>query len=227
MERELIDLPVEMKNLPRDKRGYPVPEFVAWYNNEPDFRAIKPGYLMLCVKNNLCWLCGCKLGNRKWFVAGPMCTVTRTVSEPPSHRLCAEFAVKNCPFLTRPMAKRNADDLPEGYKPPPGIHLDRNPGCVAIWETRSYTVFKPQQGVPGFLFKMGDPEAVTYWREGRPATRDEVQESIGSGLPRLVNLAFEDGPEAVSELSEIVMDFRRNVLERFVPKGADDAAGVS
>lgn len=217
MTRELIDLPMEMKNLPRDNRGFPVPEFVAWFNGEPDFRVIKPGYFMLCVKNNLCWLCGCKLGSRKWFVAGPMCTVTRTVSEPPSHRLCAEFAVKNCPFLTKPMAKRNDKDLPPNHIEAPGIHIPRNPGVAAIWETLDYRVFDPQMG-QGYLITMGEAKNVTFWREARPATRAEVRESVESGLPRLIDSAMKDGADAVQELTETTAEWVHKIFNRFLPE---------
>lgn len=217
MTRELIDLPDTMEKLPRDKRGFPVPAFVEWIDGQPDFRVIKHNWLPQCVKRNLCWVCGCKLGSRYWFVAGPMCTVTRTVSEPPSHRTCAEFAVKNCPFLTTPAAKRNERNLPENFVEAPGIHIPRNPGVAAVWETKSYTVFRPHAGAPGFLLTMGDPVDVVYWREGRHATRDEVLASINGGLPRLTDMAVADGPEAVEAFLATVQNFRLDVLDKFLP----------
>jgi hypothetical protein len=214
--RKLVDLPDTMKRLPRDKRGFPVPEFVHWIDGEPDFRIIKPGWLKNCVRNNKCWLCGGVLGARKWFVIGPMCCVNRVSSEPPAHRQCAEFAVKNCPFLTKPLAKRNDRDWPEGNKvDPPGVMITRNPGVAAIWETTTYKPFGVDHGV---LFELGEPTGVTFWREGRPATLDEVRESIKTGLPLLLDAAAQDGQDALRALFEQV-ETTGQLIARFLSPG--------
>lgn len=220
MSRQLFDLPPEMAALPIDKRGYPVPEFVAWIKGEPDFRVIKPGWWQACVKTKgkksfarRCWLCGGGMGGRYWFVTGPMCTVTRTTSEPPCHRLCAEFAVKNCPFMTKPLAKRNERDLPEDTTDPGGIFITRNPGVTAIWETRSFEIFKDGNGAP--LISMGPPDALTFWREGRLATRAEVAHSIETGLPALADAAKAQGPAAQFELARIMDEYRDKILPIF------------
>ena len=60
-----------------------------------------------------CWLCGQTLGKHMTFPIGPMCAITRTTAEPPSHLACAEYAVKACPFLSQPRMRRNERDLPE------------------------------------------------------------------------------------------------------------------
>jgi hypothetical protein len=214
MERELVSLPDSMASLPVDVRGYPVPAFVAWIDGEPDFRVIKPGWLGECVRRNKCWLCGGHLGVRKWFVIGPMCAITRTTSEPPSHRLCAEFAVKNCPFLTKPMAKRNERDLPETRVTPAGRHIERNPGVVCVWETKHYGIFKDGNGRP--LFDVGDPTGATFWREGRLARQEEVLESVTSGLHHLWAEAEGQGPPAQQALARQIEHFGR-WLEAVLP----------
>src|SRR5215467_3774641 len=101
LKSSLPPLPKRMLALPIDGRGYPVPWFVAWIRGEPDFRVIKPGGAEIAYHRNLCWLCGQRLGTYKTFVIGPMCTLNRVSAEPPSHRDCAEFAAKACPFLTQ------------------------------------------------------------------------------------------------------------------------------
>lgn len=216
MGRELRSLPDSMAGLPLDGRGFPVPKFVAWFDGEPDFRVIKPGWFAKCVNQNLCWLCGCKLGSRKWFVIGPMCAITRTTSEPPSHRLCAEFAVKNCPFMTKPLAKRREDDLPSNKVEPPGKHIGRNPGVVCVWESKQYRIFDDGNGKP--LIDVGDPKAATFWREGRLATQEEVLESVQGGMKYLVAEATEQGPHAQMELTRIVEHFRA-WLDVVLPSG--------
>jgi hypothetical protein len=214
MNRHFDYLPDSIKNLPRDKRGYPVPYFASEVDGEADFVHADPVKFRKALKENRCWICGGHLGRLKTFVLGPMCCVTRTTSEPPCHRECAEFAVKGCPFLSKPMAKRSEN---EG-KNPGGIMIKRNPGVAALWGTMSYEVFQAN----GILLEVGDPVALTFWSEGRPATRDEVTESITSGSPALAELAHAEGPEAVTELMRTFAAFRVNVFDKFMPKEKTD-----
>lgn len=208
--RQLFDLPAEMSRLPVDKRGYPVPEFVHWIDGEPDFRVIKPGWFAECHNKHRCWLCGGGMGRKKFFVTGPMCTVTRTISEPPSHRGCAMFAIKNCPFLTKPLAKRNDRDLPEGGTMA-GLGIMRNPGVTALWMTDSYKIFRDHHGQP--LITMGDPIHVSYWREGRKATTQEVKDSIETGVPFLAEQAQKEG--AMNELLAMLKDYNDSIFRKW------------
>jgi hypothetical protein len=201
-------MPDRMKLLKRDERGFPVPWFVHWENDKPDFRVISPGKLGMAYRNGRCWICGGQMGMHRIYVIGPMCVVNRTTSEPASHRDCAEFAAKACPFLTKPRMRRNEKDLPEN-RSVPGIHLDRNPGCVALYETRTVKT-------EGGLFKLGEPTRIDWWAEGRQATRDEVLASIDSGYPILMDIAVKhDGPDGVKELTRM-----RDVAMRYLPAAA-------
>lgn len=192
-------------------RGYPVPWFVAWLDNDgsptgrgegtPDFRVLAPRARMEAHRDSLCWICGGHLGAHRAFVAGPMCAVNRTSGEPPSHVDCAEWAVRACPFMVRPAMRRREAGLPDDVETLPGIALDRNPGVSLIWVTRRYRV-RPTDD--GFLFDMGDPERVEFYAEGRPATRAEVEASLESGLPALRDLADLQGPRAVKMLDAYV-----------------------
>jgi hypothetical protein len=207
-----IPVPARLAGRPRDHRGFIIPFFVAWLDDNgaavpegkgtPDFRVIHPGRIATCVRQNLCWLCGKPLGRHKVFTMGPMCATTRTVGEPPSHLDCAEYAVKVCPFLSKPRMRRDVKDLPEHRVPAPGEHLDRNPGGMALWVTPTYKLFRPQMGnQTGMLITVGEPTAVHWYREGRPATRDEVIELLASGMPILQEKAERDGPDAVAALA--------------------------
>jgi hypothetical protein len=201
-----IEIPERMRALPISGQGYPIPWFVAWINGKADFRVVDTRKIMIAIRQGRCWLCGGSMGRFKAFVIGPMCAVNRTSSEPPSHRDCAEYAVGACPFLTKPRMRRNAADLPE-HQGAPGIMLDRNPGVVMIWMTRSYNVFRPHAGNTSernILFRIGPPTDVVFYSEGRRATREEIMASIDSGLPKLRELAEEEGAEAVAELDKYV-----------------------
>jgi hypothetical protein len=196
-----LTMPTRFLRLPISENGFPVPKFVAWPDGKPDFRAVDAHWLARAMKEKLCWLCGEKLGQHMAFVIGPMCAINRINSEPPSHLECARFAVKACPFLTQPKRGRNRYDLPEDHVQAAGIPLDRNPGVTLIWVTKSYRPFRAPSGV---LFSLGDPTKLEWYCRGQTATRDEILQSINSGLPLLRKLAEQDGPDAIVEFNNQV-----------------------
>jgi len=194
-----------MARLRLDARGYPVPWFVPWRDadgNEcspgegsPDFRHVTSGRMYTAVSVGLCWICGERLGSFKSFVIGPMCAINRVTSEPPSHRDCADYAARVCPFLTRPKMGRVAD-----VGEVAGFMNPRNPGVALVWTTREFRLFRANAGGHGILFDVGYPEHLRWYAEGRPATRQEVIDSIEGGYPSLRALAEQDGPLAVLDL---------------------------
>lgn len=193
----LDDMPDRIKALPVDHRGFPVPWFVAWINGKPDHRCVDKAKIRPAILHRRCWLCGQSLGAYLTFPIGPMCAVTRTTSEPPSHRDCAEFAAKVCPFLTIPAKKRRDSNLPDTVQDPPGEHLAHNPGALALWICKRYESFTEDGGL---LFSVGDPTEVVWYCEGRAATRQEVDDSIMKGLPHLIKLAEQEGDWSLQEL---------------------------
>lgn len=195
----MIAVPERMKRLPKDPtRPYLVPWFVAWIDDKPDFRVIREGGIEDAHRLGLCWLCGQPRGRYGAYVIGPMCAVNRVSAEPPSHRECAIYAARVCPFLTRPTMRRR--DLPDdlGTTNPAGEMIRRNPGVALVWISRDYRPFLDPNG--GVLFDVGEPTETLWFAEGRPASRDEVLASIDSGLPILRDMAEQDGPDAVTML---------------------------
>lgn len=186
-----IPIPPRMARLPVSDKGFPVPWFVLWQDangnltprgtGTPDFRIIYPSAVAQAHRKCLCWLCGEPRGIFGAFLIGPMCAINRVSAEPPSHRECAEYAVRACPFLSQPRMVRNEKDLPAERFETEGM-LKRNPGVMLIWITKSY---QPVKMNPGVLFRLGEPADVSWWREGRTATRAEIMDSIDSGLPLL------------------------------------------
>jgi hypothetical protein len=136
------------------------------------------------------------------FVIGPMCSINRVSSEPPSHRDCAIYSAEHCPFLTIPKMHRRENALPEGNMDPAGVMIRRNPGVTMVWITRSYRV---EVDGPGVLFRIGDPVEVLWYAEGRTATRAEVEASVESGLPTLADMAAAEGPKATAELERMTL----------------------
>ena len=202
---DLDTLPLKMRLLPIDARGYPVPWFVVWVDTPdgrvPDFRVADGEKFRLALRDKRCWVCGVPLGRWLAFVLGPMCTITRTTTEPPLHRECAEWSARHCPFLVQPRAVRRDGNLPTDAESPGGIAILRNPGVAAIWITRGFELFDDGQGKT--LITVGRADDVLWYCEGRPATRAEVVESIDSGMPALLTVAKSEGPFAVEELGKL------------------------
>jgi hypothetical protein len=179
--------PPRIARLPRNRAGYPIPWFVAIINGEPDFRVVRERGIADAVRFHSCWLCGGPLGANAAFVLGSMCAITRVAPEPPSHRDCATYAVRACPFLTNPHMRRRTSNLPDDTVMPDGEMITRNPGVTALWLTRTWRMDPTYR-----LFDVGDPVTVTWWAHGREATRDEVMASIESGMPILTGAAEKD-----------------------------------
>jgi hypothetical protein len=196
LNKRIADIPIpqRMSSLPISDEGYPVPYFVPFIDGKPEFRAMDHEKFTHAIRNKRCWLCGGQLGKHMTFPIGPMCAITRTTAEPPSHLECAEYGAKACPFLTQPRMRRNDKDMPFGHIA--GISIDRNPGVIVLWTTLDYRLFRSG----GYLFKVGDPEHVECYAQGRAATKEELAHSIVTGYPTLEAMAKREGPEAEDEL---------------------------
>jgi len=96
--------------------------------------------------------------------------------------------------------RRNEKDLADGAPHPVGGMIDRNPGVALVWTTSTFEVMRV---AGGGLFRVGPPDAVQWFAEGREATRAEVMASIESGLPYLRAEAEKGGPEAFRELDRL------------------------
>jgi hypothetical protein len=228
LRADLPPLPERLRHLPIDARGYPVPWFVATVDGAPDHRIADERRRGDAIRHKRCWICGEPLGRWLSFVLGPMCCLTRTTSEPPAHRDCANYAVAACPFLTRPHMHRRAAGMPDEARPAPGLSIDRNPGAVCIWTCADFSLMEAHGAPgarPGFLFSVGEPHSLTFWSGGRAATLAEVEDSVLSGLPLLIDKAPAYPGGAAAALAELDLMVRRlvRILEREWPTmiGAD------
>ena len=106
--------------------------------------------------------------------------------------------------------RRNEHDLLIDAPHPVGDMIDRNPGVTLLW-TR--TTFRTVHLNGGVMFRVGAPEAVQWFAQGRAATRAEVVASIETGVPLLRTQAEREGGAAVQVLDQLI----RNAM-RIVPR---------
>ena len=165
--RPIMPIPLRMLNLPRDPRGAPIPWF-AWRdaNGQPHVTVLDPAKKRDAVLNRRCSMCGAPLGRYYTFVLGPVQAITRIVTEPPSHRGCAEYAVRVCPFLSNPAGGRF-----DSVASPTGAPV--NPGVFALWQTLSFELGDRRR-----TLVVGDPFRVAWRTRGRPATDAEVEAEL-------------------------------------------------
>ena len=65
-----IAIPKFLEHLPVFA-GMPVGYLVKWKENKPDFRDVDLDKWMKVVNEDLCGICGSKLGHYKFFIGGP------------------------------------------------------------------------------------------------------------------------------------------------------------
>ena len=188
-----IEVPKTMQARPT-YGGYIVPYFVAWYlDNKPCHEKMPgaiPSFVTIdvirathCRTQGLCWCCGKMLGAHKWFVFGPASAVAQQSVEPPSHMDCAQYAVQVCPFILNPDRQMRAPKLPlkERQEVNPGV-ATYNPGISVLWATKSYHVVAVSKNKGIYWFEPGEPEVIEFWREGRKATRPEIDAAFDLSL---------------------------------------------
>jgi hypothetical protein len=182
-------LPDRMRQLPRDRRGYPV-FFGAFIEADgtPHFTINDERKRVEMVRRDLCSICGQKLLRGRWFIGG-----SRSAFDPkgayldmPMHDECAHYALKVCPYLAAPSyAREIADRKAEAIKT--GIVLvDETmiPGrpvvFVAVMAVGQRYVGDRFSG--GQYVKPARPyRKVEYWQHGRQLTEQEGKAAIAGG----------------------------------------------
>ncbi len=108
--------------------GHRIPFVLSWQDSVPNFQAIDPGKVRLCLEQRLCGICGGKMGKRIAFVGGVR---SDRFINPPNHRSCANEAIKDCPFLN---GERVRDEHDSGkYRTFPCTDYEWDPFNLQSW----------------------------------------------------------------------------------------------
>lgn len=100
-----------LSHLPRYGE-YPVPFIVSWVGNVPDFRVVDMVKWERCVNEQLCSICGYRLGELSYIVGGPITGATYLFFDPPMHKPCADFSSRVCPYVNGERRKFSERPVP-------------------------------------------------------------------------------------------------------------------
>jgi len=125
-----VPIPENMRYLPRDRRGLPIP-FIVFRDTDgnPHFTINDEERRRFVLKLDRCAICNHQLWRGRWFVGGPKCAFDPRGAylDPPVHHECAEYALQVCPYLAAPRYGRLIDGATLDYsKAGAGITLDAN-----------------------------------------------------------------------------------------------------
>jgi hypothetical protein len=180
-----IPLPPKMRNLERDKRGYPVPYVVVRdIKGTPRFQINDENRVNNALENDLCAVCGNKMGEDRWLVGGPLSAFHPhgAYIDTPTHKECLHYALKVCPYLaiSKYQARIDLLNVREGDFPDtlmfqnPTQDDERVPFFVAV-KIRSFKVTRPRLG-ERYLHPDRDYLDLEYWNDGKMITELEAAE---------------------------------------------------
>lgn len=115
MTRPTPVVPLLMRDLPRDPRGFPITyTSMVMPDGRYDFTRADHFKWLACVKGRLCGLCGSRLPKKIWFIGGPLSMTNRMFFDLAMHEECARYALLVCPYLAvkgyRGAKKRNLEE---------------------------------------------------------------------------------------------------------------------
>lgn len=137
MKHSDVPIPKTMRSLPVTENGYLKP----WFVKADDFRVVDEDKAYESMFHHTCWICGKPNDKGPFaFVTGPKSAAANLASEPPCHQKCAEYAVRVCPFILLPKAKRRDAGLTkEELAASPAFDAE-NPGEYYITLVKKFNV---------------------------------------------------------------------------------------
>jgi hypothetical protein len=162
-----VPVPAKMAKLPRDRRGYPIPDsaFIR-PDGTPDFTTVDHAKWITAAKFRRCGICGNTMHGRVWFVGGPACEANRLFFDHPMHEECAKYALQVCPFLALPVMhyRKKQEEVIGFIKQPVHSMSDVKPDRFMLGKCHKYDVV---QFGPDLLLRASEWEELTWWVEGK------------------------------------------------------------
>lgn len=176
--------PPRIARLPHDQRGYPIPWNVLRNDSgEPFFTVNDDRRAWRALREELCPICGERLGKWRWFVGGP-----RSAFDPhgwyldlPGHHECQQFALTVCPYLAAPKYLGRIDVAQPAKLPPEArIFLDETqisdrPEVFVATASDKVEVLKREEFLQPYVRPAKPLLAYEFWRHGKKISWEEAR----------------------------------------------------
>lgn len=152
LDLKTVAMPLHMKGLARDERGYPVPYNVAvGIDGKPAFKVQDVLKVSRCIHERRCAMCGKRIAGKVAFVGGPLSIANRLFTDPGMHADCATYALQVCPMLAAPRW---------GY----ARHTPQIPGMVPNMVDEQVSTERPERYGLGLCdgYELADVRGQTY-----------------------------------------------------------------
>jgi len=188
-----ITEPPRIARLPKDKRGYPIPfNVLRGKDSLPIFAVNDDTKSWRCLREELCPICGERLGSWRWMAGGPLSAFDPHgfYYDLPMHKDCVEYAMQVCPYLAVPrylggrLESLSLQNKPENIKLIDVTMLPDRPELFVALGAKSFEgrdrfpmtpLLKPLPPLCGWMF----------WRHGKQLTDAEalphLQTALGVG----------------------------------------------
>jgi hypothetical protein len=185
-----VNIPLLMRNLPLDRRGYPIPIVVLRdTENAPHFTINNSEIAWRAAKEKRCAICGSDLMKaRYWFIGGPLAAYHERggYADGPVHKTCGIYAMQVCPYLAVPSyAKRIEGRTLERHKSPMVAFVDQTmlpdrPPLFVMARAKKYDVY---QSGPAFRLKPQRPwDEILFWRDGEQIDQAAAMPIVDAAL---------------------------------------------
>lgn len=167
-----LQTPAGIAGLPLDASGRTVPYYATGISPYEAPWITRVRAARQACRKRLCYTCGRALADPVAFTLDPAALITRAAPEPPSHPLCAEYAVTgrlavNHPAMHRQGFTEEDDDFTTEDTPGPGH------GTVAVYVTGTWAPHLHR-----LTYGLGEPAEAVWWHAGRPATYLEALDAL-------------------------------------------------
>jgi hypothetical protein len=182
--------PDRIARLEHDRRGYPIPWLVVrGEDGWPFFTINDSGKTWRALREQLCPICGERLGRWRWFVGGPRSAFDEKgwYLDLPMHHECATYALGTCPHLAAPKYLNRADVThADKLLPEHRVLLDQtvSPDRPEVFvATASDRVEMMLRDPVAPLLRPARPlMAYEFWRHGKQISWDEARPLLQAAL---------------------------------------------
>lgn len=179
---EIPVMPERIARLDRDQRGYPIPwNVLRGDDGTPHFTVNDDRKHYRALREELCPLCGERLGRWKHFIGGPQSAFHAhgAYMDLPTHHDCGRFALATCPYLAAPnffreLGVTKPDKLPPEARILVDHTIDNNrPGVFVMVAATKVAIIRNEPPALPYVKPMA-VAGYEFWRHGKEITQAEA-----------------------------------------------------